>query len=151
MNFASVILQKDDSIEVKWTLSIRIQWNHLSSPVNYLLFCYTFGDLISPVDGISSAKIQLSESVLSEAEVEVETEVEEDKRASCCYVLLGRPEGENHCVSYSEGCVTSAFSFGNPREAPLALSRMNFSIGPVHKKNGTPCNTLSQCRSVPRA
>lgn len=96
-------------------------------------------------------KIQLSESVLSEAEVEVGTEVEEDKRASCCYVLLGRPEGENHCVSYSEVALRHAFSFSESREASLALSRMNFSIGPVYKKDGTPRNTLSQCQSVPRA
>ena len=67
-------------------------------------------------------KIQLSESVLSEMEAEVGTEVEEDKWASCCYVLLGRPKGENHCVSYSEAALRHAFSFGKSREAPLAES-----------------------------
>lgn len=91
-------------------------------------------------------KIQLSESVLSEAEAEVGTERwRKIKRASCCYVLLGRPEGENHCVSYSEAALRHVFSFGESREAPLVLSRMNFSIGPVYKKDGTPRNTLSQC------
>lgn len=60
-------------------------------------------------------------------------EMEEDKRASRCYVLLDRPEGES-LRQFQQSRVTPRLSFGEPREAPLALSRMNFSrTGGVQK------------------
>jgi len=78
--------------------------------------------------------------------------MEEDKRASCCYVLLDRPEGENHCVSYSKAALRHAFSFGESREVPLALSRMNFSIRPVYEKERYSAQyfvTMSACFREP--
>lgn len=101
----------------------------------------------SPVAGISSAKIYYSGFERNWRRTR--TEVEKDKRASC---TLRSPPGRESLRQLQQSCVTSCLFFPGASGGCFGAESDEFLYRTgLQKKNDTPRNTLSQCRSVPRA